>query len=34
MNPTTLNGWANIFMLEWDQYVSENPLDLSILDPE
>ncbi len=31
MNPTTLNGWANIYMIIWDKYLSENPLELEIL---
>ena len=21
MNPTTLNGWVNIFMMKWDSFV-------------
>ncbi len=23
MNPTTLNGWLNIFMMKWDSYVTQ-----------
>ena len=27
MNPSmTTNGWANYFMMLWDQYADENPL--------
>lgn len=31
LNPTTLHNWAQIFMLEWDTYATENPLELSLL---
>jgi cyclin E len=31
LNPTTMNAWANIFMLKWDHYVLENPLGLAII---
>ena len=31
LNPTTLHNWAQIFMLKWDAYATENPLELSLL---
>lgn len=32
MNPTTLNGWMHIYMVEWDRYSHDNPLGLDMLD--
>ena len=31
LNPTTLNGWGNILMYQWDLYLQRNPLGLALL---
>ena len=32
LNPTTINAWANFYMMKWDTYLQENPLSLSLID--
>jgi Cyclin, N-terminal domain len=32
INPMTINGYANVFMMNWDRYLRDNPLDLAIID--